>query len=347
MSLSQGKYEGPADHAAWYAAFLRETQDMPAVSAAGLMSTVPVQGFLPNYRLQLDGDLEKLGEGGYVLTSGGAFDALDIPLLRGRVFDERDAYDAPHVAVVSQSFADEYWPGEDPIGKSVTGGGMDEFWEDHRFAEVVGVVGDVRYRALGREAVPTVYFPFTQRPYRTQWGVQLVMEARNGNADSLVPQLRTVLGRLDPDVPPRFALMRDRVADSVGPQRFTMLLLGGFALLALVLSGAGIYGVVSYQVAQRTREMGIRLALGGAPGSVRSMVVRQSLAVVGLGLALGLVAVLAGGRLLRALLYDGAPTDPVSVALATLILGGAATVASWIPAARGTRVDPIITMRAE
>jgi ABC-type antimicrobial peptide transport system permease subunit len=141
--------------------------------------------------------------------------------------------------------------------------------------------------------------------------------------------------------------MSERVADSVGPQRFTMLLLGGFALLALVLSGAGIYGVVSYQVAQRTREMGIRLALGGEPGSVRGMVVRQSLGVVALGLGVGLVAVLAGGRLIRALLYDVAPSDPVSVAMAALVLAAAALVASWIPASRSTRVDPIITMRAE
>ena len=347
MSLSQAKYPTPAEHAAWYSEFLRETEALSEVSAAGLMTSVPVQGGLPNYRLQLDGDVEKLGEGGYVLTSGGAFDALDIPLLRGRVFDERDAYDAPHVAVVSQSFVDQYWPDENPIGKSVTGGGMDEFWEEPRFAEVVGVVGEVRYRALGREPVPTVYFPFTQRPSRVQWEAQLVVEARDGDPTAIVQPLRAMLTRLDPDVPPRFELMRDRVADSVGPQRFIMLLLGGFALLALVLSGAGIYGVVSYQVAQRTREMGIRLALGGAPEAVRGMVVRQSLTVVGLGLAIGLVGVAAGGRLIQTLLYGLAPTDPVSLFAAVLLLGGAAFVASWIPAMRSTRVDPIVTMRAD
>lgn len=347
MTLSLSKYESPDQHAAWYDRFIREAEALPGVSAAGFTSELPVSGFVPNYRLQLDGDMEKLGVADYVLISGGVFDVLDVPLLRGRTFDERDAPGSAHVAIVSQSFADEYWPGEDPIGKSVTGGGMDEFWDQNIFAEVVGVVDDVRYRTLGREPDPTVYFPFMQRPTRTQWTATLIFEADGVEAAALVAPVRDLLERLDPDVPPRLTLLQDEVQSSVAPQRFTMMLLGGFALLALVLAGAGIYGVVSYQVAQRTREMGIRLALGGAPGSVRSMVVRQSLGVVAVGLAAGLVAVLAGGRLIQALLYGLAPTDPLSVVAAVLVLAGAAFVASWIPAARSTRVDPMITMRAE
>ncbi|MEX2465312.1 MAG: ABC transporter permease [Gemmatimonadota bacterium] len=347
LSLSPAKYPSSAEHADWYRRFVEEVRGIPGVSAAGFVSSVPFQGYFPNARLELDGDLEKHAVGGYVLADAGAFEALDIPLVAGRLFDERDGPDGAHVAVVSESFAEAYWPGENPIGKSVTGGGMDEFWQDGRFAQVVGVVGDVRFRALARESEPTVYFPYAQRPSRTQFSAYVVVEAATGDVGALAPALRTTLQRLDPDVPPRITPLEETLRASVAPQRFTMLLLGGFAVLALVLAAAGIYGVVSYQVAQRTREMGIRLALGGRRSTVRRMVVGQSLGVVGLGLMIGVLAVLAGGRVMSAFLHGVAPTDPFSLAAAVVVLGVAAALAAWIPAARGTRVDPMITMRAE
>ncbi len=344
MSLSQGKYGSPAEQAAWHRAFIEEARALPA---AGFISSVPFSGFFPSGRMELDGDLEKFADAGYVIADAGAFEALDVPLLRGRLFDERDGPEGVHVAVVSQSFADQYWPGEDPIGKTVTGGGMDDLYEERPFSEVVGVVGDVRYRSLDREPVPTVYFHYLQRPFRAQYSAYVLVESEGEDPGMLTAPLRANLQRLDPDVPPRIEPLRETVRASVGSERFTVLLLGGFAVLALILAGAGIYGVVSYQVAQRTREMGIRLALGGAPAAVRRMVVGQSLSVVGVGLALGIVGVLAGGRVVRALLYGIEPSDPLSLVGSALLLGGAAWLASWIPAARGTRVDPMITMRAE
>jgi predicted permease len=347
MSLSQGKYGSPAEHAAWHRAFIQEARALPGVSAAGFISSIPLGGSFPSGRMELDGDLEKLADAGYVITDAGAFEALDVPLLRGRLFDESDGPDGVHVAVVSQSFADRYWPGEDPIGKTVTGGGMDDLYEDRPFSEVVGVVGDVRYRGLDREPVPTVYFHYLQRPFRAQYSAYVLVESEGVDPGVLTAPLRSNLQRLDPDVPPRIEPLRETVRASVGSERFMVILLGGFAALALVLAGAGIYGVVSYQVAQRTREMGIRLALGGAPAAVRRMVVGQSLAVVGIGLAAGIVGVLAGGRIVQALLYGVEPSDPVSLAGSALLLGGAAWLASWVPAARGTRVDPMITMRTE
>jgi len=347
LSLSPAKYPAPADHVRWHDGFVRSVEALPGVSAAGFISALPVQGSLGNGRIELDGDLDKHADAAYVLVGGEAFAALDIPLLRGRTFDERDGPDDAHVAIVSQSFADEYWPGEDPIGRTVTGGGMDDHWELRTFSQVVGVVGDVRYRELGREPEPTVYFHHMQRPFRARFNANLVVEAAGGDAAALIPALRATLQRLDPDVPPRVATMEDHLVSSVASERFMVMLLGGFALLALMLAGAGIYGVVSYQVAQRTREMGIRIALGGAPGTVRGMVVRQSLGVVGLGLVLGVGGVLLGGPVVRSLLYGLEPTDPVSLGAAALLLAAAGALASWIPAARGTRVDPMITMRAE
>ena len=346
LSLSPAKYPTAAEHADWYRRFVDEVRSTPGVSAAGFISSVPLQGDFPNARLELDGDLDKHAVGGYALADAGVFQALDVPLLAGRLFDDRDGPDGAHVAVVSESFAEEYWPGENPIGRSVTGGGMDEFWQDRRFAEVVGVVGDVRFRGLARESEPTVYFPYMQRPSRTQYSAYVVVETA-GEVGALAPALRATLARMDPDVPPRITPLEESVRASVAPQRFTMMLLGGFAALALALAGAGIYGVVSYQVAQRTREMGIRLALGGSPSSVRRMVVGQSLTVVALGLGVGVSAVLLGGGVMGALLHGVAPTDPVSLTLAVVVLAGAAALAAWIPAARGTRVDPMVTMRAE
>jgi predicted permease len=346
MALSQLRYETPEDHAEWYRRFIEETEAGPGVARAGFISAIPAQGALPSGRLELDGDPEKFGDGGYVLASGGAFEALDIPLIRGRVFDDRDGPGTMHVAVVSQSFADTYWPGEDPIGKSVSGGGMDGYWDQGIFSQVVGVVGDVRFRTLDQAPVPTVYFSYRQRPFRLRWSGRVVVEAE-GDPAALTPFLRSTLRRLDSDVPPRIATMDSRLGEAVAPQRFTLLLLGGFALLALLLAAAGIYGVVSYQVAQRTREMGIRLALGGRPTAVRALVMKDSLGIVVLGLAAGLVAVFAAGSAIRALLYGVEPGDPVSLGVSVLLLFVAALTASWIPARRSTRVDPAITMRGD
>lgn len=347
VTLSQLRYETPDAHAAWYRRFVEETETLPGVERAGFISAIPAQGSLASGRLELDGDPEKFADGGYVLASGGAFEALDIPVLRGRVFDDRDGPDGPPVAVVSQSFADAYWPGEDPIGKSVSGGGMDIYWDQEMFSQVIGVVGDVRFRTLDREPVPTVYFSYRQRPFRLQWSGQLVVEASSGDAAALTPALRSTLRRLDPDVPPEITTMDDRLKEAVAPQRFTVLLLGGFALLSLVLAAAGIYSVVSYQVAQRTREMGIRLALGGEPSAVRGLVMKDSMRVVALGLVAGLAGVLVAGSAIRALLYGVEPGDPVTLAGAVALLAAAALMASWIPARRSTRVDPVITMRAD
>lgn len=347
VSLSQLRYETPADHAAWYREYIQAAEALPGVERAGFISAFPVQGFVPNGRLELDNDPDKHAVGLYLLASGGAFEALDIPLLQGRTFDDRDGPDGLHVAVVSRSFAETYWPGEDPIGKTVSGGGMDNFWNQDVYSTVIGVVDEVRFQSLEREPEPTVYFHYLQRPFRARWSGRMVVEAASGDPAALTPALRSTLQRLDPDVPPRIEPLPGLVQDSVAPQRFTVLLLGGFALLSLFLAAAGIYSVVSYQVAQRTREMGIRLALGGEPSAVRGLVMKEAMAVVGVGLAAGLAGVILGGSVIRALLYGVEPSDPVSLGGAALLLAGAALAASWVPALRSTRVDPVITMRAE
>jgi ABC-type antimicrobial peptide transport system permease subunit len=224
---------------------------------------------------------------------------------------------------------------------------MDNFWQERVFAEVVGVVGDVRYRQLAQEAIPTVYFPYSQRPFRIQYSATIVVEASNGDPSSIGPAFRSTLQQMDPDVPVRLATQESVIGESLAARRFTMLLLGGFSLVALILAVVGIYGVVSYTVARRTREMGIRLALGADPGAVLRMVMASSMRMVAGGLVLGVIGSFAAGRVMMGLLYGIGPMDPLALLAGTIVLGGAATLASWIPARSGTRVDPMVTMRGE
>ena len=349
VALSGGKYPTDGDRILLWDELLGRLQAGPGISAVGLITAPPVSDYAPNGGISLDGDPGKSADALYIVASSGALDALDVPLLRGRLFQESDGPDAPHVVLVSRSFAERYWPGEDPIGKQVSGGGMDDYWDADPavYGTVVGVVGDVRYRELTRAAEPAVYWHYRQRPYRLRFSAQVVAEASGGDAPPLAPVIRSTIQATDPDVAVPLRLMTDLVSESVAQRRFLLMVLGSFAAVALLLAGVGIYGVVSYGVARRTREMGIRLALGAAPSSVRTMVLAGALRPVGVGLVLGIGGSLMLSRLMGAFLYDVPATDPVTFTVVPLLLLGAALAASWFPARRGTRVDPVRAMRAD
>lgn len=349
VALSGLKYPELADHVLLWDELLARTGGAPGVSAAGLISSVPMGGFVPNGRLQIDGAVDGQGDAYYIVASGGAFEALDIPLLQGRLFQESDGPDDGHVVVVSKSFADRYWPGEDPIGRRVTGGGMDNYWDSSEpvWGTVVGVVGDVRFRDLTRAGAPTVYWHYKQRPFRIRFGSTLIAEAGNGVPAGLATTLRTIVGETDSDVAVRLRDLSEVVSGSVAQRRFILLVLAGFAGVALVLAAVGIYGVVSYTVARRTQEMGIRLALGASPDSVQKLVLSGALRPVVPGLVLGLVGAFAVTRVMQSLLYEVPATDPITFAAVPVVLLVAAVAASWVPARRGTKVDPIKAMRSE
>lgn len=349
VALSGVKYPELRDRVVLWDDLLARTESAPGVAAAGLITSPPLGRFAPNGRVTLDGDPTKEGDGVYVVASRGTFAALDIPLLRGRLFEETDGPDVPHVVVVSQSFADRYWPGEDPIGHRVSGGGMDDYWDADPavYGTVVGVVGDVRFQDLTREGEATVYWHYRQRPYRIRFGATLVAEAASGDPAALGPVVRGTVRTADPDVAVPLRALQELVSDSVAERRFLLLVLAGFAGVALVLAAVGIYGVVSWGVARRTREMGIRLALGAAPESVRGLVLGGALRPVVAGLVFGTAGGLVLTRFMRSLLYEVPAADPVTFALVPLLLLGAALLASWLPARRGTRVDPVRAMRAD
>lgn len=347
LALSRLKYEAPRDHAQWYEELLTELNATPGIRSAGVLSEIPGGGSLPNGRVELDGDVSKTTVAGYVVASPEAFEALDIPLLRGRVFGPQDGPDDAHVAVVSQGFAEATWPGEDPIGKQVTSGGMDDFWEERIFATVVGVVGDVRMRHVATEPYPTIYWGYRQRPFRLQFGAEVVAEAEAGNTSSIIGAVRSTVERLDSDVPVTVVPHQTVIDRGLASQRFLTMLLGAFSVIGLLLAAVGIYGVVAYSVARRRREMGIRVALGAQPSSVGAMVVRSSMRLVSGGIVVGLVGAVFGARILESQLYEVEPGDPVTLVGVTAVLLGTALLASWLPARAGTRTDPMITMRAE
>ena len=284
----------------------------------------------------------RIGNAEFRVASAGYFGAMGIPLIRGRLFDERDAPRAPHVAVISASLAQTRWPGEDPLGKLIQFGNMDG---DLRPFTIVGVVGDVREQGIGAAVRPTFYAYYRQRP-GAAWQFHIVIE---GQADvgALATSARRIARELDPEVPTRFQALQEVVSASLANRRFILLLLGLFGGLALVLATTGVYGVIAYTASQRTPEIGVRMALGARGGDVVRMLVTQGARFAVAGIAVGLVTAFALTRFLAALLYGVSATDPLSFSATALVLLLAALVASWIPARRAARVDPMEALRRE
>ena len=266
---------------------------------------------------------------------------MRVPLLSGRLFDGRDRPGAPKSVLVSEAAARRIWPGEDPVGRpvSVGQGGFDA---DTAF--VVGVVGDVRFISLDEAPVPDVYLPYAQSPY----GRTMLFVRTSGDPARLAPVVRRAVHELVPDFPIYdVRTMDDRAAESMGYARFSTLLLMAFGALALGLATLGLYGVISFAVAQRTREIGIRMALGATAHDVVQSVVRRGALLTAAGVVIGLAAAVGATRLLRSQLYDVAPTDPPTFAAIVVLLAGAALLASWIPARRAASVQPTEALRGD
>jgi predicted permease len=274
-------------------------------------------------------------------VSANYFDVMGVPLLKGRAFDDRDRADAPPVAVVSQSLAQRYFPGEDPVGRRIQFGNMDG---DRRLLEVVGVVGDVREEGLDEASARTVYADAFQRPQA--YSLAVVVRAQTPPA-SLIPPMRAAVRALDPETPTSFRTLQEVYSSSLDARRFSLVLFGVFATVALALATLGLYGVVSYAVTQRTHEIGVRLALGAQPRDILRMIVRQGMTLTLVGVGVGLCAALALTRLMTGLLYGVSATDPTVFAVIALLLTSVALLACLLPARRATRVDPMIALRYE
>ncbi|HVT46441.1 MAG TPA: ADOP family duplicated permease [Vicinamibacterales bacterium] len=280
------------------------------------------------------------GYAGYRAASDGYFRAMGIPLVRGRFFDERDTLTTPHVALVSESLARSRWAGQDPIGQRIEFGNMDG---DLRPLTIVGIVGDVRDAGLDTPPRAVIYTSYRQRPARS---FSIVMHT-TGTIASLAAPARAIVHAVDPTLPTQFSTMEAVMGQWLAWRRFMLTICLAFAATAFLVALLGLYGALSYAVAQERREIGIRLALGATPGAVRAMVVRRALGLTAVGLVAGGAISLVASRTLTAWLYEVRPGDPATYVVVAALVALAAVVAAWWPARRATQVDAMVVMRAE
>jgi len=347
--MPASRYEGPPQRAAFAERALARLQTLPGVEMAGATSHLPLAGGQLTYGFAIEGrpELAAAGDSGgmpeadFRAVTPGYLDALRIPLRAGRGVAPSDAAGATPVAWINEAAARAYWPGEDPLGRriQIARGRGTPPWR-----EIVGIVGDLRHEGLAVPPRPEVYVPFAQDPL-PYFAVTL---RTGGDPAALAVPLRAAMHEVDADQPvSRLRPMADLVAASTSGTRFQGTLLGAFASIALLLAAVGIYGVMAHAVARRTREIGVRMALGAARGDILRLVVGHGMRLAAAGITLGIGGALALTRLLRAQLFGVAPTDPATFVCVTLGLAAVALAACWLPARRATRVEPLSALRAE
>lgn len=346
VALPQPKYSEFERRTAFYSELVQRVEAIAGVRSAAVTTNLPLYRQGNSIGISIEGQPPPPpGQENIVVTriiSPAYFDTMSIPLLSGRAFTDQDTATRPRVAVISETMARRYWPGEDPIGKRI-GTGRIERPED--WTQVVGVVKDVRQFELTADPKPQMYLPYTQRGFFDSRDLVVKTDV---DPASLAATVRRTVWEIDKDQPvSNIRTMEEILLDSIARQRFSMLLLAIFAAVALILAAVGIYGVMSYSVAQRTHEIGIRMALGAQTGSVLKLAVGYGLKLVIAGVAIGLIAAFALTRVMSTLLFGVTATDPATFTLISLLLVCVAAVASYIPARRATKVDPIIALRYE
>jgi len=342
VSLPDVAYTKDPQRLGFFDALLVGLESQAGVESAGLVQTLPMQGGyslsfgLPSRPPYPPGQEPSAN---YRSVSPHYFAALSIPIVRGRVFTRQDSASSEPVAIVDAAFARVYFPGENPVGQRLridNGGG--------KVSTIVGVVGDVRYGGLDVTAGPTMYQPFGQDVFSTSW----VLLRSKGAPAAESATARDVLHHLDASLP-AYSMnpLATIVSDSVAQRRFSMLLLGVFAMVALFLAAVGLYGVVAYSVSLRTREIGLRMAIGARPGDVLGMVVGGGMKLALAGVVLGSIAAVLLARLVQTMLFDVSPSDPASYALTAVALLVVAAIACYVPARRAMRVDPMVALQTE
>jgi predicted permease len=342
LSLPGRRYPDMKKRAEFVRSVLERVSALPGVTSAGISNRLPLSGEGGNNFVMAEGRNQSMIErplSDMRQVNPDYFRTLGIPLRAGRIFTDADRGHGHPVALISSLTAQRIWPGENPIGKRFKMGG-----DDTPFIEIIGIVGDIHGVSLSRAPSNTIYLPYWQRSFNEY---SLVVRTGMDPASAASP-IRAAIRQVDPELPiPAFQTMQDLVDASLAQRRFQMTLVLLFAVSALLLASLGIYGVVSFSVAQRTNEMGIRLALGAQPAGIRMMVLRQGLLPVALGLVAGVSASLAMGRLLANLLFGVTAVDPSTIGGVVAALTVVAAIATYIPARRATRVDPLTALRYE
>jgi predicted permease len=355
IELSQLRYATNESARAFYRDLLERLRALPGVRQAAVARALPMTG-----RLEI-GDWSFILEGqasspplptdwhpaDWQVVSPDYFRTMGIPVLGGRALEDGDRLGAPGAIVVNRTLARQVWPGRNAVGQRVLlgGGGVDSVWRT-----VVGVVGDVRHRGLAAPPRPEMFLPYAQFPAGTGSAARALYLVIRTAAEptAVVPSVRAALASLDPNIPlATVQTMEDALGSWAAERRLLMLLVTSFAGLAVVLGAVGIYGVMAHLVAQREREIGVRVALGAVPQEIVRLITVQGMTMVGLGILAGVVASLAATRLLRSLLFEVRPSDPVTLLSTAVGLAGVAAIAMVVPALRATRIDPIDALRAD
>ena len=352
ISLPVARYTKAADVATTFDRIRSTAEALPGVKSAGETTSLPLaQDFdyrLPFRFLSLPAPRQPEDQSAWHrMVSPGFFAALGTPVVAGRDFSDHDRADSPAVVIINEALARQYWSHGNPIGqkiRAVTGG----FGPLGRILlqdpEIVGVVKDVKYTGLGRAAEPAIYFPSRQAPFASM--TLVIRTYASLSPEALIGTLRRRLRDIDPELPlAHIQTMSEQVAESVSQTRFQTVLLAVFSSLALLLGSVGIYGVLSYAVVSRTREIGIRTALGGRPADIRRLILGQGLSLVVRGLALGIVLSLASGRLLESLLFEVKTADAGNLAAVCALLAGVGLLAGFLPARAASRIDPSAALR--
>src|SRR5216684_114341 len=361
MDVSLPWMEDPkakAGQAIFFSNLIDRLKQIPGVRKVGATSGLPMNqdGGLPDgmFLLMTQNEIpktmdgfgallqqkERIGIADFCVATDGYFQVLEIPLIRGRVFDERDGANSPHVAVISESLARDRWPNQDPIGHAIEFGNMDG---DLRLLTIVGIVGDTHEYGLDAPPRPTVYVNLFQRP---RAAITLTMLS-DADTRLVTSAARGMLQDLNPEIPAKFRTFSQVYSASLGSRRFNVILIGFFGMVALLLATAGVFGVMAYSVSRRTREIGVRVALGAGSSDVLKMILGQGLRTIFIGVAIGIAGSLALTRTVESLLFGVTATDPLTFGCVTLLIVGAALLACYIPARRATKVDPMVALRYE
>ena len=339
--LSPSKYDSPDKMWSMFERTIAEIRGLPGVESAALVRASPLSGNGESYPVLVEGrPAPKAGDAPLVLVNSVTteyFSTMRIPLIAGRDVAPGDRAGTLPVVLVAKSFAEQTWPGESPVGKRIKFG--DDDWRT-----VIGEVGDTRHFSLNEAQLLQAYIPYAQRP---QIFTSLVVRT-HGNPTDMIKSVQQAIWRVDRDQPVwRFRSMERDLAGVVASSKTTMWLIGLFALVALLVAVVGIYGVLSYTMTQRTHEVGIRIALGADASQVRRMVILEGLRLIGVAVAIGLVASFGAARLLRSQLYGVAPHDAVTFVAVSVSLAAVALAACYIPARRASRVDPMVALRSD
>lgn len=344
ISLPDTAYPDDSSHERVIDQFLDRVRALPRVEAAGITQSVPLLG---DYVASLDFEgrpaaspTERPTTNFYAITPG-FFEAMKIPLIRGRVITDADRQGTQRVVVINQTLADRDFAGEDPIGRRIRVSQGNDDWRT-----IIGIVGDTKQYGVMERTPAQVYEPYRQHRYFSS--VSAIVRVKDGDPASLAPELRSIMRSIDPQLPlARVRSMQDVLSESVGPQRFSAVLIALFGGAALLLAAIGLYGVMAYLVGQRTQEFAIRIAHGATRTAILRLVLLNGAATVLIGTAIGIAGALLLRRLLAGLLFGISATDPLTYVTVATVLVGVALAASLVPALRATRVDPIVALRAE